>query len=83
MDPEDQTDIQSVRQWCKASHVEDLDALVSFATGRGVFDVSAGGMKLELFLQQHSLAGRCYRNSFTGLCGNRPIYMAFKTESVH
>ena len=38
MDEQEQTDIQTVRDWCRASHVDDRDALISFNIGRGVFD---------------------------------------------
>lgn len=82
MDSQEQADIQSVRNWCRASHVEDGDALQRFGSGQGVFDVSANGEKLELFLRRYKLT-KCYRNSFTGLCGDRLVYMAFRLESIH
>jgi len=83
MDEQEQADVQSVRQWCRASHVEDADAHLAFTSGRGVFDVSDQGVKLERFLNAYHLEGRCYRNSFVGLCGSRVIHMAFKTESIN
>ena len=79
---QEQADILSVRRWCKAAHVEDGDALQCFGNGQGVFDVSADGMKLDRFLRRYKLL-KCYRNSFTGLCGNRVIHMAFRMESIH
>jgi hypothetical protein len=82
MDPEEQADIQSVRQWCKAAHVEDGDALQRFGNRQGVFDVSANGEKLELFLRRYKLT-KCYRDIFTALCGDRLVYMAFRLASIH
>lgn len=83
MDEQEQADIQSVRDWCRASHVEDNDAHVAFVSGRGVFDVSENGWKLTEFLKKHRLEARCHRSSFVGLCGNRVVHMAFKTQSIN
>jgi hypothetical protein len=54
-DEQEQDDIQAVRDWCNASHVDDADAKKAFSDGRGVFDVSANGAKLTIFLQKHHL----------------------------
>lgn len=83
MDAQEQADIQSVREWCRASHVEDADAHIAFISGRGVFDVSANGWKLNEFLRRYHLETRCHRNSFVGLCGSRIVHMAFKTQSIN
>ena len=81
-DEQEQDDIQAVRNWCNASHVDDADAKIAFSDGRGVFDVSGNGAKLTGFLQKHHLESMSYRNSFTGLCGNRLIHVAFRKEPI-
>ena len=83
MDEQEQADIQCVRQWCRASHVEDADAHLAFTTGRGVFDVSDQGVKLDQFLRAYHLENRHHRHAFVGLCGSRVVHMAFKTESIN
>ncbi len=82
MEKQEQNDILNVRQWCKAAHVEDGDALQCFGNRQGVFDVSADGAKLDIFLRRFKLQ-KCYRSNFTGLCGNRVIHIAFRMESIH
>jgi hypothetical protein len=81
-DEQEQDDIQAVRNWCNASHVDDADAKIAFSDGRGVFDVSGNGAKLTGFLQKHHLESMSYRNSLTGLCGNHLIHMAFRKEPI-
>jgi len=79
---QEQADIQAVRDWCNVIHVEDAGARLAFRDGRGVFDVSVNGAKLTGFLQKHHLESMSYRNSFTGLCGNRLIHVAFRKEPI-
>jgi hypothetical protein len=77
---QEETDIASVRHWCKASHVEDPDALSAFNEGRGIFDVSPNGVKVDAFVSRHSLQNQFLRNSFTGLIGHRHIYFVFESQ---
>jgi hypothetical protein len=81
-DEQEEADIQAVRDWCNASHVEDADARFAFWDGRGVFDVTANGAKLTQFLKKHHLESMSHRSSFVGLCGDRQIHIAFKREPI-
>lgn len=83
MDEQEQADIQAVREWCRASNVDDANAHAAFVAGRGVFDISPNGWKLNDFLKKHHLEARCHRTSFIGLCGSRVVHMAFKPQSVN
>ena len=76
----EQDDINSVKAWCKAAHVEDLDAVAALEDGRGVFDVSQTGYKLDAFVRKHELENQVQRGNFTGLAGHRKIYLAFKSK---
>jgi hypothetical protein len=79
MEQED-IDIRFVKSWCVAAHVEDLDAVAALENGRGIFDISQGGRKMDAFVIKYGLQNQIQRNSLTGLVGHRKIYLAFKSK---
>jgi hypothetical protein len=77
---QEDVDISPVKAWCKAAHVEDPDAVSALIEGRGVFDVSPSGQKMDAFVKEHALQNHVQRGDFTGLAGHRKIYFAFKSK---
>jgi hypothetical protein len=73
-------DIAYVRQWCKALHVDDPGALDALNDGRGIFDVSTHGDKLDSFALKHGLQTQIRRGHVSGLVGHRQIHLAFKIK---
>jgi hypothetical protein len=81
---EERLDILHVRQWCKAAHVQDTDALSAFNDGRGVFDVTPHAVKLETFIAQNAISEIVQRTTdgllpwINALVNNRRLHFAFK-----
>jgi hypothetical protein len=82
MEQREKANIESVRLWCKSAHVEDSDALEAYATGRGIFDVSDGAVKLAKFVAQHPEVKRTVLTAHgdfpsVNVPGRDPVYFAF------
>jgi hypothetical protein len=78
-------DVRSIKRSNHAwVHVDDADALAAFHAGRGVFDVTAHGVKLEAFIKEHGLQEVVARKadgslpSGNLLLNNRLVYVAYE-----
>jgi hypothetical protein len=83
IDGREQFNIESVRQWCKSSHVLDTDAASAFSEGRGIFDVDPEARRLIRFFKQHPELRQIRRDqvdflSIDALPDHRRVYFAFR-----